>query len=167
MNRLSIRWLLLGVAAISLLVPLTLILSLRTFDAVLVRQTERELNAQGALIAATYQEAWMAIRGRPLGNPRDRWHASNSYTPLVSRVTRLDNYAPPVPEPLPTAKMTDAQLEVGQRISRILRTAQVFNLSGVRVLDKRGCALASSRAQVGSCFQGLPEVKSASCWLTH
>ena len=161
MQRLSIRWLILGVAAASLVVPLIALLALRNFDTYLIRQTERELAAQGALIAAIYQETWAATRGEEPGNPRDRVHAGNSFVPFS---TRLDSDAAreaPVPETLPERKLHAEEAQLSAMLSRILKNAQVFNLSGVRLLAPDGCAIASSRAQIGSCFSQLKEVRAA------
>ena len=162
-RRFSIRWLLLGVAGASLFVHALAIFSLRSFDALLVRQTERELNAQAALVAAIVQHSWTEARGHVPGNPRDKWHLQDTYTPLSSTIVDLDHVAPPLPDPLPSSEQqrTPQEQEIADRISAILRNAQVFNLSGVRVLDSRGCVLASSRAQFERCFSGVPEVERA------
>lgn len=163
MRGLSVRWLLVAVATLSLIVPVVVVLSLRSFDSVLIRQTESELNAQGALIAAAYQEAWAKDRGVTTGNPRDRVHLTNSYTPNTPLLADEEAHAPALPDPLPKRPhgLTESELRIGQSLSRVLENAQVFNLSGVRVLAPDGCAIASSRAQIGDCFSDLPEVKRA------
>jgi len=162
-RRLSIHWLLLGVAFASVLLPGLAIFSLRSFDAVLVRQTERELNAQGALIASAYQEAWSEAHHVKVGDPRNPRLRQSSYTPLDSRVRDLSRLSPPLPSPLParTSSRSPAESAIEQRLTRVLSRAQVFNLSGIRVLDREGCAIASSRAQLDRCFFDLPEVKTA------
>lgn len=160
--RLPIRWLLLGVAAASLLMPLLAFLSLRSFDAALVRQTERELNAQGALVAAQYQQIWSRAAGKPVGDPRDRWHTDDTYTPRSARIEDLSNLAAPIPDVLPRRSAPPpAQLQrEAEELSRVLQNGQVFNLSAVRVLDEQGCTLASTRT-LGECFAELPEVATA------
>lgn len=160
MKRLSIHWLLLGVAAASLLLPALAIFSLRSFDAVLVRQTERELNAQGALVAAAYQDEWSQIHGVDVGDPKHPHQRRDTYTPLHSRVKDLGDLAPPLPSPLPLRQhaRSASQLALQNRLSRVLSRAQIFNLSGVRVLDENDCAIASSRNQLDRCFGALPEV---------
>lgn len=163
MNRVSIRWLLLGVAIASLILPAAAVFFLRSFDAVLVRQTERELNAQGAVIAASVQAAWARNRGKAVGNPRALVHQKDSFTPLHSAVRDLSERAPPLPVLLPHrhGELGVAEKRFQAELSEVLRNAQVFNLSGVRVLDAEGCVLASSRAQLDLCFHALPEVQAA------
>lgn len=160
--RLSIRWLLLGVATASLLLPLVALLALRSFDVALVRQTERELNAQGALVAALYQVIWAELRGEAPGNPRDRRHLQSSFTPLSARIADLSELAAPVVYPLPqrTTPLPEPERARFAALSRVLERAQVFNLSGVRVLGDDGCVVAASRAS-DDCYATLPEVKRA------
>ncbi len=162
MRRLSIRWVLLGVAGAALLAPIVALLSLRSFEAILVRLTERELNAQGALVAAHVQEVWASVNAKPVGNPRDRWHSTNSYTPLHSRIVDISELSPPFPDPLPkrATPLSPKQTEAYAPLNRLLQNAQVFNLSGVRVLDTTGCTLASSRT-LDDCYDMLPEVQQA------
>lgn len=161
MQRLSIRWLILAVAAVSLVVPLIAFFALRNFDSYLIRQTERELAAQGALVAASYQEAWAAARGAPSGNPRARVHSDHSFVPFASPLYSDSAREAPVPEALPERRLTPEEEQLSAGLSRILRNAQVFNLSGVRILARDGCAIASSRNQIGSSFVALPEVRAA------
>ena len=49
----------------------------------------------------------------------------------------------------------------GEAVEPLLRRAQVFNLSAARVLDARGCVVATSRGDAGQSLAGLPEVASA------
>lgn len=163
MKRVSIRWLLLGVAAVSLVLPVVAVLSLRTLDALLVRQTERELKAQGSVVAAAFQEAWSSVRGRPSGDPRAPWDRGSTYAPLSAALASTEEPAPAVPDTLPVRAggLTEREQVTGNHLSTMLRNAQIANLSGVRVLALDGCALASSRGQIGSCFSELPEVEVA------
>lgn len=153
---------LLGVATTALVLPLVAFIALRSFDAILVRQTERELNAQGAVIAAAYQRTWAELNGKSPGNPRPRGKLEQSYTPLTSRIRDLSDLTPPTPEPLPRR---DDALPVAHRdayanLSQALEAAQLFNLSAVRVLDARGCGVASTSV-VDECYAALPEVAAA------
>lgn len=161
MRRLSIRWLILAVSAVSLVAPLVAFLALRNFDSYLIRQTERELAAQGVLVAATYQELRAVARGEVSGNPRDRVHLENTFVPFSSPLYSDSAREAPVPAALSTRTLSPEEEQLSTSLSRILRNAQVFNLSGVRVLAEDGCAIASSRAQLGTCFAELPEVRAA------
>lgn len=161
MSRLSIRWLLLGVAGASLLLPLLALLLLRLIDPYLVQQTERQLDAEAVLIAELYRSAWSRVSGLPLGDPRAPGRAGELFTPEDNQVRNLRNLAAPVPLELP--RRTDPSFLGGEgaALSEHLRAAQIFNLSGVRVLDTHGCAVASSREQLDLCFSVLPEVRRA------
>ena len=161
MSRPSIRWLLLGVAAASLLLPLLAFLLLRLLDPYLVQQTERQLNAEAVLIGEIYRAAWSRASGVPLGNPRPPARAGDLFTPLESQIHDLRHLAGPVPLEFPLRRAPSPLGAEGVALSEQLRSAQIFNLSGVRVLDAEGCAVASSRDQLDRCFSVLPEVQKA------
>jgi hypothetical protein len=161
MTRLSIRWLLLGVAGASLLLPLLAFLLLRLLDPYLVQQTERQLNAEAVLIGEFYRAAWSRASGVPLGNPRPPARARDVFTPQESQIRNLRHLAAPMPLELPRRAEPSPLAAEGATLSEHLRSAQIFNLSGVRVLDARGCAVASSREQLDRCFFVLPEVQRA------
>jgi signal transduction histidine kinase len=158
---LSIRWLLLGVAGASLLLPLLAFLLLRLLDPYLVQQTERQLNAEAVLIGEFYRAAWSRASGVPLGNPRPPARARDVFTPEDSQIRDLRSLAAPMPLELPRRREPSRMGAEGATLSEHLRSAQIFNLSGVRVLDAQGCAVASSREQLDRCFSVLPEVEKA------
>jgi len=161
---LSIRWLLLGANAFALLVPLGALGALRIYDMYLVRQTERQLIAQSTVIAETYRAEWMRARGvkvvpafRPPGRQND------SLVP-VQPVTELGfRGAPPQPQaqPGPAGLSATPAGRAGDRLTPLLKRAQVFNLTAVRLLDDRGCVVASTGAELGQCLGFLPEVRQA------
>lgn len=161
MRRLSIRWLLLGVAGASLLLPLLAFLVLRLLDPYLVQQTERQLNAEAVWVGELYRVAWSRASGVPLGNPRPASRAREVFTPQDTQIRNLQNLAAPMPLELPRRREPSFLAAEGATLSERLRSAQIFNLSGVRVLDARGCAVASSREQLDRCFFVLPEVRQA------
>jgi signal transduction histidine kinase len=160
-RRLSIRWLLLGVAGASLLLPLLALLVLRLLDPYLVQQTERQLNAEAVLIGEFYRAAWSKASGVPLGNPRPPARARDVFTPRDSQIRNLRNLSAPMPSELPVRRAPSLLGAEATPLSEHLRSAQVFNLSGVRVLDAEGCVVASSRDQLDRCFFTLPEVQKA------
>src|ERR1700758_2216954 len=71
--RLRLRTILLLINLVVLALPLGGIFVLRIYESALVRQTESELIAQGAVIAAAYQTAYVRHSGRDedpdYGNP--------------------------------------------------------------------------------------------------
>jgi signal transduction histidine kinase len=69
---------------------------------------------------------------------------------------------PPAPAPTRTRPAgDDAWSRAGTALNPLLQRAQVFNLSGVRVLDPQGCVVASSRGELGACLDHLEEVQTA------
>jgi hypothetical protein len=82
--RLKLRYLLLAVNLTVLWLPLLGLEALRLYDSALVRQTESELIAQAAFVAASYRVAV----GRQL---HDRPHAPNPVTGLGRREERREH----------------------------------------------------------------------------
>src|SRR5215469_4538174 len=63
MRRPRIRTVLLTANIVLLLLPLTGVWILHLYESALIRQTESELMAQAALLAASYRSAWLAAGG--------------------------------------------------------------------------------------------------------
>lgn len=157
----SIRWLLLGANALMLLVPLMAIVGLRLYDVALLRQTERQLIAESVLIGESFREAYVRLGGRraefhqPPQQRRDRYAPIEPVidvgTPLLSQTIGARAGA---------SKQPLAQ-QAGHAIEPLMRRAQTFNLSGVRVLDAIGCVVATTGAQRDECLERAPEVKAA------
>lgn len=159
MRRASVTYLLLGVGLSSLLWPIGSLLLLQIIDPYLIAQTERELGAQAALVAELYRSARASVESVSLGDPRPPERYGHSFVPNEVRLRDPDAVAPALPESLPTR---DLKIPAAYaRLSVVLQNAQIFNLSGIRVLDETGCAVASSREQIGTCFGALPEVQMA------
>jgi len=69
---------------------------------------------------------------------------------------------PPAADPTRHLPDTDRPVQrAGAAVVPLLERAQVFNLSGARVLDERGCVVASSGAGQGACLDHLEEVREA------
>src|SRR5689334_21130372 len=63
---------------------------------------------------------------------------------------------------LPAAPREDSvERRAGERITTLLARAEILDLSGVRVLDRRGCVVASSGGEQGRCLTPLAEVQRA------
>ncbi len=159
-----IRWLLLGASAVVVCAPVFAAGFLRIYETYLVRQTERQLIAQSVVIAEAYREAWLREQGL-------------SEAPSFRPPTRLDDAFIPI-EPvsslglfgvdtrqvgdLPMSEEADSlERRVGLQLEPMLRRSQVFNLSAVRILDTKGCVVATSRGEEGRCMAALIEVARA------
>lgn len=167
MGRLGIRWLLLGTNGIVLLVPIVALLALRIYDTYLVRQTERQLIAQGVLIGEALRDAWLAETGRGSGHGigtgiRPPRRAAQRYVPIEPRTDLRSGIRPSYRPPTRRRTPRDTPLQrAATRTEPLLRRAQVFNLSAVRILDSDGCVLATTRGEEGLCLAGLAEVDGA------
>jgi signal transduction histidine kinase len=169
-RRLSIGTILLLMNLVILLLPLSGILALRLYESALIRQTESELIAQGALVAAAYHAAWRSAGGAltqadPAIDPR--WsHLPGFDGPWLPRFPALDlsvdAILPPPPDPLPNAAPADpAALKAGEGLTPILAEAQRMTLAGIRIMDRHGVVVASTGEAVGTLLTGQEEVRRA------
>ena len=125
--------------------------SLRVYENVLVQQTETELTAQAAVLAAAYRAAW------PGG---------------VTAESRLDPQRPTIdlnampvlpqqPEPARAAAQPDPRAVAAARALRpVLADTARTTLASIRLLDARGLVLLG-RDDVGGSYAALPEIRSA------
>src|SRR5690606_17165055 len=135
----------------------------RVYDIYLLRQTERQLIAQSVVVGEAYRDAWLREQGLSASEPRPPGHAHEQYVPIEPLID-LGTEVSPHEEllHLPAATPDDSpEQRAGQRITELLSRAQIFNLSGVRVLDRRGCVVASSGGDQGRCLTPLAEVQRA------
>jgi signal transduction histidine kinase len=159
----SIALLLLGVNVFVLLLPLAAILVARVYDIYLLRQTERQLIAQSVVVGEAYRDAYWAEVGltadepRPPGTQRERYVPVEPLIDLGTRVGPNEELLH-----LPEASPGDSvERRAGARIEPMLMRSQIFNLSGVRVLDRRGCVVATSGGERNRCLTQLAEVERA------
>jgi signal transduction histidine kinase len=165
-----IQWLLLGANAFVLATPVLAVVGLRLYETYLVRQTERQLIAQSVVIAEAWRDAWLAERD-PSAAPRtDREpppfrppaRATEAFIPVEPVLDLRAGVAPPQPTELPAVGPVDSpERRAGARIEPLLHRMQVFNLSAARILDARGCVVATSRGEKDHCMSALPEVAAA------
>jgi len=159
----SIALLLLGVNVFVLLLPIAALVLYRVYDIYLLRQTERQLIAQSVVVGEAYRDAYLRERGVPPGELRPPGAAHEKYVPIEPLID-LGTEIRPHEEllHLPAAPPDDSpERRAGERIDDMLMRAQIFNLSGVRVLDRRGCVVASSGGEQGRCLTPLAEVQRA------
>jgi len=165
--RVGIRGLLLAVNAFALLVPIAAIALLRIFDDQLIRRTEAQLIGESVLIAEAWREAW--LRESAIDPARaPRWlppeAADQRYFPVEPSLRLDQGVLPPTPDadpPGPAAAREGPAWRAGRTLEPVLRRAVRMNLSSARVLDARGCVVASSGDQLGACLGDLAEVREA------
>jgi signal transduction histidine kinase len=162
-RRPSIRALLLGANAALVVLPLLALAGLRIYDVFLLRQTERQLLAESAVVAEAFRDAFRREAGisgdehRPPGQQRDAYAPVEPILDLGLRVLPAQTAAL---RNAPEGASTPAR-RAGAAIEPLLRRAQTFNLSALRVLDAQGCVVATTRSEAGLCMEALPEVASA------
>jgi signal transduction histidine kinase len=164
-RRWTIRQLLLGVNLFILLVPFGAIALLQVLDAYLLRQTERQLIAESVVIGEAWRDRLLDELDLPPDSTpeiRPRGLESSTFTPHRPLLDLGYDVLPPAADP--TRHVADAGLPVqraGAAVVPLLERAQVFNLSGARVLDAQGCVVATSGAEQGACLDHLEEVREA------
>ncbi len=175
-RRPSIRMLLLGANTAVLVLPLLALAGLRLYDRYLLRQTERQLIAEAVVVGEAFREAYLRATGGmsagdhriPAASERADYDGATgvtsggAYQPIEPLLDFGLEILPPQPVPLRQAPPGDTPARrAGQAIEPLLRRAQTFNLSAVRVLDREGCVVATTRSEAGVCLDALPEVKRA------
>ncbi len=156
-----------AVIASVLLLPLVGLVFFRLYENQLVRQTESELIAQAAMLAAVYaREIEAAEPGAfPVGPPRPAHDPAveidERYAPILPS---LDLAASPIlparPHPAPTLAPPADALEVGERLTNIAADAQRTTLAGFRLLTADGVAI-GGRGDLGLSFAHIDEVRDA------
>ncbi|BCG69856.1 two-component sensor histidine kinase [Mesorhizobium sp. 113-1-2] len=161
------------VVAILILVmalPLVGLFFFRLYENQLIRQTEAELIAQGAAIAAIYaQEVRDAgIAPDKLGAPMPQADGSASrsvnpdgpYRPIEPRLDLASDYVLPTRPAAVAATVDPVFAAIGTRLSGILDATQKTTLAGFRLLDPRGVVIAG-RGEVGQSLAEADEVRTA------
>lgn len=161
------------VVAILILVmalPLVGLFFFRLYENQLIRQTEAELIAQGAAIAAIYaQEVRDAgILPEKLGAPMPGANGGASrsanpespHRPIEPRLDLASDYVLATrPAGMP-ATADPAFAAIGARLSGILDATQKTTLAGFRLLDPAGVVIAG-RDEIGQSLAGVEEVRAA------
>ncbi|MER8646589.1 HAMP domain-containing sensor histidine kinase [Mesorhizobium sp. M1252] len=158
----------LAILIMVLALPLVGLFFFRLYENQLIRQTEGELIAQGAVIAAIYAQniSDAAIAPEKLGVPMqaDSGEASRGddtpYQPIEPTLDLASDYLLPT-RPAGVAAATDpAFAAIGARLSGILDTTQKTTLAGFRLLDPHGVVIAG-RDEVGLSLALVEEVRTA------
>jgi signal transduction histidine kinase len=161
----GIRWLLLGVNALVLLMPILAVFGLKLYQNHLVHQTETNLIGQSVVIAEAWRAELRRLEDRSPDEPsiiRPPDAADERYAPIDPLIDLAEGVGPPVPDPTRFAKQMDGlEWRAGEAIQPLLARAKVFNLMSARVLDRQGCVVASSGTWLGACLEGVAEIDSA------
>jgi signal transduction histidine kinase len=126
---------------------------LRVYENTLVRQTEAELVAQGAALAAAAAAGWPGARPGTLPDPRD----------LAPEVPTIDLSSTPIlperPTPAQVSAAPDPQaLAAARMFAPIAARTQQVTLSAIFLLDREGLVAADGDALS---LAPLPEVRAA------
>ena len=157
-----------AVIASVLILPLVGLLFFRVFENQLVRQTESELIAQAAMLAAFYaREIEAAPPGafpegarRPPNDPAVI--VDERYAPILPSLDLASSpiHAARPPPVAPTAPPSAAALEAGRALTEITTATQRTTLAGFRLLDANGVVI-GGRGDLGLSFAHVEEVREA------
>jgi len=158
-RRPRLRTVLILLNLIVLALPLAGIQVLRLYESALVRQTESELIAQAAFIAAAYRSAFDRVLAyeQPKGKTSEldrhsrAQRSADASQGVTYRAPILDlvdsTILPPQPEPatLPAKTRPDRLAYIiGQDLESILKDAQRMTLAAIRIVDHNGIVVATT-----------------------
>ncbi|HZW75815.1 MAG TPA: histidine kinase dimerization/phospho-acceptor domain-containing protein [Caldimonas sp.] len=171
MLRPRIRTVLLGANIVLLLLPLTGVWILHLYESALIRQTESELMAQAALLAASYRSAWLAAGGianseLPQAQPITTdpyFPGQRAFPPLIAVLDLSDDpVLPPPDEATPASVAVEPHAKAaGEQLQPVLREAQTLTLAAVRLVDRQGIVVATTAGELGLSLQQQYEVSAA------
>jgi signal transduction histidine kinase len=149
---LSLRTILFGTLLFVAALPGVAALSLRVYENTIVQQTEAELIAQSAVLAAAYRVDW--LDGRPDATPRT----------LAPEPPTIDLRTMPILPPQPAAQPGPPPVPHAAAVARALlpvaNDAASITLAATRLLDANGTVIVG-RGDTGSSYAALPEVRTA------
>lgn len=154
-----LRWLLFGTLLFVAALPGIAALGLRVYENALIRQTEAELTAQSAAIAASAALLWpgpaAAAPPELQDDPRESYQDAPSGVDLRS--------SPVLPE-RPAARVSPARADpvaqkVAERLAPAITETKRATLASILLLDRQGLLL--SGRDRGLSLAGVPEVQSA------
>lgn len=175
-----LRTVLLLVNTLILLLPLGGIAILRLYESELIRQTESELIAQGAIVAAVYREETKQVlenlpqtslspdEGTKYGSPvAEKWlnppDPNSPLDPLSPKLDlAMDKVRPPADEATLPRESTDGIAETAAAaIQPILKAARKITLAGIRIVDFHGTVVGSTGSEMGLSLRKREEVRRA------
>ncbi|MCC8998206.1 MAG: histidine kinase [Candidatus Contendobacter sp.] len=171
--RLKLRYLLLAVNLTVLWLPLLGLEALRLYESALVRQTESELIAQAAFVAASYRATLARLAPQAMADPTygvplaAPWREPNDretrWRPRPARLDLAEDavYPPPPETTAPSAPPDPVAQAVGQELQALLHDAQVMTLAGIAVTDSQGAVVATTGPSLGRSLAAFDEVRRA------
>ena len=170
----GIRSLLLATYLAVLLLPVAGIGILRLYESALIRQTEAELLAQAAVLAAAYRTAWLerAPAGALASMPKSelQWGATpqdgsaERWTPLLPQLDLAETQIlPRPPDAAPAKQLPDATGQlIASSLTPVVNEVRRMTLAGIRILDPRGVVVvATADEDVGLSLAAQEEVAEA------
>ncbi|RAK69272.1 sensor histidine kinase [Phenylobacterium kunshanense] len=153
-----LRTILFAVLLFAAAMPLIGMVSLRVYENTLVRQTEAELVAQGAALAAVASLSWPDAAPQP---PRPKDPPPGYFSP---EFTTIDLSRDPVlPERPPARRTTQTADPEAARVARglapIVERTLRTTLASVAMMDARGVIVLGPH--LGGSYADLPEVRDA------
>ncbi|WP_287179209.1 ATP-binding protein [Mesorhizobium sp.] len=144
--------------------PLVGLFFFRLYENQLIRQTEAELIAQGAALAAIHAQEVRAagIAAEKLGAavPADSDNPDSPYRPIEPRLDLASDRVLATRPAATAASVDPAFTAIGARLSGILAETQKTTLAGFRLLDPKGVVIAG-REEVGLSLGAVGEVRAA------
>ena len=140
----------------------------RVYDNQLIRQTETELIAQGAVVSEVYRALLnQQVGTEDYGVSRSaRWpfpaSADTHLRPILPSLRASDEALPPVEEPPRSAIPAEPRAQrAGDALSPLLIHVARSTLAGIRVVDTQGVVVASSASGLGTTLAARDEVQRA------
>lgn len=175
--RFSLRSILLIMMLTLLLLPLATLYFFRIYENELVRQTELELIAQGASLAASYRQMMRLTHPKvadygyvlsysPLIAGQRRSYMRDEvidpyYTPITPELDLVKPVYAPRPDPIATPQVADAYArKAGALLIPVIQNTQQVMLAGIRILDMKGIVVAG-KDDLGMSLAHIPEVSQA------
>jgi len=158
-----LRTVLLTVNLVVLLLPLLGIAALRLYEDELIRSTESQLLAQGALVREVFRREYQAPQREGAPAPIAAAGTTATADVLLPRINvSEDVIRPPAPAALLPSQPADPRaLLAGRALEPMLRAASRDTLVGVRVVDRSGIVVASSGTEAGLSLESREEVARA------
>jgi signal transduction histidine kinase len=156
-----------GLIASVLVLPLVGLMFFRLYENQLLRQTESELIAQAAMLAAVYaRDIEAAPEGAfPIGAARPPMNAQPANEPYAPMPPALDLATSPILTRRAPARLAaqgaDARaFETGAGLGQVLEETQRTTLAGFRLTDSNGVVIAG-RDEIGLSLAHVEEVRAA------
>ncbi len=163
----SLAMIVAGVLVIVLSLPAASLVLFRFYDNQLVRETETELIAQGAALAAVFAlfVTEEEVSREQLGARVPKPSAEPMMDNLAPQTAELDLAAETILPPRPDAvtgsyRSVPAYRKIATRLTKIIKDTQRKTLAGFRILDPMGTVIAG-REEIGLSLAHVAEIETA------